>query len=69
MSQRLSRKTLHQQLENALWREALARHVIDCLKAQIEEPLDKQLEIDADDAELTYRLARELHSTPENRNA
>lgn len=66
---RLGRKALQAQLDNALWREALARHVIDCLKAQIEEPLNKQLEIDAEDAELTYRLARELHYIPENRNA
>ncbi len=59
MSQRLSRKTLQEQLEQALWREALARLVIDRLRACMDNPLDKQLEIEAEDAELTYRLARE----------
>ena len=61
MSQRPSRATLQRHLEEALWREALARHAIDCLRAQIDEPLDKQLEIDADEAELKYRLARAAH--------
>jgi len=64
MSQRLSRKTLQSQLEDALWREALARLVIDRLRACMGEPLNKHLEIEADDAELTYRLAREVHGVP-----
>lgn len=51
-------------LEDALWREALARLVIDRLRACMGEPLNKSLEIEADDAELTYRLAREVHGVP-----
>ena len=61
MSRRISRKTLRGHLDDALWREALARRVIDALRACLEEPLNKQLEVDAEEAELTYRLARELH--------
>jgi len=60
MSQHLSRKTLQSQINDALWREALARLVIDRLRACIDDPLDKYLAAEADDAELTYRLVRDV---------
>jgi len=61
MSQRLSRKTLQQHLEDSLWREALARRAIDSLLELVENPTQEH-KAEADNAELAYRMARQAHN-------
>ena len=62
MTQRISRATLQKHLEEALWREALARHAIDALRSSMEVPNDDRLRKEATDAELVYRMARRAHN-------
>jgi len=63
MSHKISRKTLQQHLEDALWREALARLAIDALIELTDDPTPER-RVEADNAEFAYRMARRLHTRP-----
>lgn len=61
MSHEVSLATLQKNLDDALWREALARLAIDALLEYIENP-NPPNQLEAVDAEFAYRIARQSHN-------